>query len=102
MGTPRLEHLVVPLLDGRVLVVGGGFDDQLDTSAEVYDPATRTWSATGSMLNAHTRFPATLLDDGRVLVGGAPPAQDLRPRQRDLDVRREDGHAHRRLGHAAA
>ena len=79
MGTPRLEHLVVPLLDGRVLVVGGGFDDQDDTSAEVYDPASGTWSATGSMLKPHTRFPATVLPDGTVLVGDADGAECTTP-----------------------
>ena len=39
-----------------------------DTSAELYDPTTGTWSVTGSMLKPHAG-PATLLLDGRVLVG---------------------------------
>ena len=74
MITPRLGHMAVLLLDGRVLVVGGGAavagaDDH--TSAELYDPGTGTWASTGS-----TRSPdastssATLLADGRVLVAG--------------------------------
>ncbi len=76
MGTPRLEHIAVPLLDGRVLVVSGGTNsDWKDTSAELYDPATGTWSATGSMLRPHAGFPATLLDDGRVLVGDTDGAE---------------------------
>ena len=69
-GTPREEHTAVRLLDGRVLVVGGGDDDQNDRTAELYDPNSGTWSATGSMVKPHARgFAATLLRDGKVLVG---------------------------------
>ena len=47
-----------------------GADGDLDlTSAELYDPATATWSATADMLKPHAGFPATLLRDGKVLVG---------------------------------
>jgi hypothetical protein len=73
MVTPRSDFSAVRLLDGRVLVAGGhtgGEGVQVDlTSAELYDPATGTWSATGNMLKPHEGFPATLLRDGRVLVG---------------------------------
>ena len=70
MGTPRQEHSAVRLLDGRVLVVGGGDGDQNDLTAELYDPDSGTWSATGSMVKPHARgFRATLLRDGKVLVG---------------------------------
>jgi WD40 repeat protein len=66
----------VRLLDGRVLVVGccGGGSDaavELATSAELYDPHTGTWSATGSLargLRGNTEGRATLLHDGRVLA----------------------------------
>ena len=76
MHTPRSYHAAVRLLDGRVLVVGGsgpgkGPADLASglTSAELYDPDSGTWSATGNtakpLLNRHT---ATLLRDGKVLV----------------------------------
>jgi hypothetical protein len=58
------------LLDGRVLVTGGGPDS---ASAELYDPRTGTWTATGSMLSKRGSFSATLLGDGRVLVAGGTP-----------------------------
>ena len=68
MVTPRDRHTAVRLQDGRVLVVGGvGGQDQRDlTSAEVYDPATGTWSAAGSI--SMPPVAATLLRDGTVLV----------------------------------
>jgi hypothetical protein len=42
------------LQDGRVLIVGGdnGFGSPLD-SAEIYDPATRTFTATGPPMHSH-------------------------------------------------
>jgi N-acetylneuraminic acid mutarotase len=63
------------LLDGRILVVGGlGRDGVPLASAEIFDPATGTWSETGSMLIARSQFTATALVDGRVLVvGGLDP-----------------------------
>ena len=70
MGTPRSDLMAVRLLDGRVLVVSGYGDANEDgaTSAELYDPATGTWSATGNMLRPTGSFPAVLLPDGTVLV----------------------------------
>ncbi len=80
MGTPRSGPTAVRLLDGRVLVVGGSVGDEPDqalTSAEIYDPTTGTWSATGNMIRPHEGFRATLLSDGRVLVGDVnDPAAD--------------------------
>ena len=76
MISPRSNHSAVRLLDGRVLVVGGWIADSSEednrrdlTSAELYDPKTGTWSATGDMLTPHEGFPATLLRDGKVLIG---------------------------------
>jgi len=73
MITPRLGHTAILLLDGRVLVVGGGaaVEGANDyTSAELYDPGTGTWAFTGSMLAPRLSFSATLLADGKVLVAG--------------------------------
>src|SRR5450759_4491606 len=40
------------------------------SSAEIYDPATGTFSTTGSMPDARFLSSATLLADGRVLISG--------------------------------
>lgn len=73
MSTPRGGHVGVTLADGRVLVAGGA--TWTDTpvaafSAEIYDPASNSWSPTGSMLHRRLNHAAVLLADGRVLVSG--------------------------------
>jgi hypothetical protein len=61
---------LVSLEDGRVLVAGGEADGPL-AAAEVYDPATGRFSATGPMTRPRSfGTTATRLDDGRVLVVG--------------------------------
>jgi hypothetical protein len=72
MITARSLHTATMLADGRVLIAGGVPDYGLSplASAELYDPSTGTFSATGSMLAAGGQA-ATLLYDGRVLIVGA-------------------------------
>jgi N-acetylneuraminic acid mutarotase len=76
--TARYAHTATVLADGRVLAAGGfgGATSTLQSggaalaSAEIYDSATGTWSATGSMTTARMKHTATLLSSGRVLVVG--------------------------------
>jgi hypothetical protein len=66
----RREHTASLLNDGTVVVAGGNNGGTWVASAEVYDPATGTWSATGAMAAARFRHTATILNDGTVLVAG--------------------------------
>ncbi|HEY6807726.1 MAG TPA: kelch repeat-containing protein [Gemmatimonadales bacterium] len=74
----RGGHTATLLRDGRVLIAGGSTCcDQPAPSnlayantAEIYDPATDAFSATGSMEVARGLHAAALLPDGRVLISG--------------------------------
>ena len=68
MTTPRFLHTATLLADGRVLVAGGKDDSGALTSAEIYNPLTGLWSATGSLLGARDAHSANLLSTGKVLV----------------------------------
>jgi N-acetylneuraminic acid mutarotase len=74
--TGRMYHTATLLPNGKVLVVGGA----IDGSAELYDPATGTWSVvTGRSSAAHYGHTATLLPDGRVLIVGGVAVGAQRP-----------------------
>jgi large repetitive protein len=70
----REGHTATLLLDGRVLIVGGGdlgsAGDSTTASVELWDPTTGSFSPSGSLSTARAGHTATLLPDGRVLVVG--------------------------------
>ena len=74
MNTPRDGHAATLLPSGKVLVAGGFFPapdgDFPFATAELYDPATGTWSVTGSMSVPRAFHSLTLLPTGKVLVAG--------------------------------
>ncbi|TDD39978.1 hypothetical protein E1287_02025 [Actinomadura sp. KC06] len=84
MGCARTGHQAVPI-DGKVLVIGGalptGEGERALAFCEIYDPETRAWTPTGSLLTPRKGHQATLLGDGRVLVtgGDAVPGVPYRP-----------------------
>ena len=71
MTVARAAHTATLLLDGRVLIAGGG-----SASAELYDATSQTFTATGSMTLAQDARSATLLANstlpnyGKVLMAG--------------------------------
>lgn len=73
LGVPRTGHTATLLADGRVLIIGGRPGEAgwgWHSSAEIWDPATGTFSAAGVLPDAQPLRTATLLEDGRVLVVG--------------------------------
>ncbi|HEX5411147.1 MAG TPA: kelch repeat-containing protein [Terriglobia bacterium] len=73
---PRYAHTATLLPNGKVLIAGGisinvdGSSGNLVASAELFDPATETFTATGPMSSARAGHIATLLNNGTVLVTG--------------------------------
>jgi hypothetical protein len=68
---PVTQHAGVALGDGRALVCGGSSPGGTTLPlCEVFDPATHTWTQTGSMKQPRRQFTLTLLDGGMVLAAG--------------------------------
>lgn len=71
MNYARQSHHLVKLLDGRVLVVGGGAGPGLSnplTTMEIFDPSTDSFTPAASMTKARMTCAVTLLADGKVLL----------------------------------
>ena len=74
MKDKRVFHTATLLKSGLVLVTGGYNGTTALHTAELYDPQTKTWRYTKTMMNApRDRHTATLLQDGRVLIVGGLP-----------------------------
>src|SRR6185437_2532459 len=73
MLTPRAWHTATLLTNGKVLIAGGISQTPTTeglSSAEVYDPSSGRFSATGRMSVPRISHTATLRPDGRVLIAG--------------------------------
>jgi alpha-tubulin suppressor-like RCC1 family protein len=82
MQTARYYQTATLLNNGQVLVTGGaGANGAAMASAELFNPATGTFSSTGTMISARMRHTATLLANGMVLVAGGMGANS-----KDLDT----------------
>jgi alkylated DNA repair dioxygenase AlkB len=70
MASPRASPVALVLPNGKVLVAGGANRTTYLATAELYTPATGTWSAAGSM-GAPRGYPTGMvLPNGKVLVMG--------------------------------
>lgn len=78
MAQSRAFHNTVRLQDGRIMVIGGvkgpfgtgPYYTKVLASAEIFDPATDTWTSATAMSQFRAGSTANLLPDGRVLVAG--------------------------------
>src|SRR5437016_11541071 len=76
----RYFHTATLLKNGQVLVTGGCTVSGCSTftgESELYDPATNSWSASGSLGTARWSHTATLLGSGQVLVVGGSNGSTL-------------------------
>jgi len=78
MSQPRIEMNAVILPNGKVLALGGSYNDEDSTTAslnaDLYDPATNTFSSAGA--NVYPRLyhsVALLLPDATVWIAGSNP-----------------------------
>jgi hypothetical protein len=79
MSNARYDHTATLLPNGQVLIAGGTNSVRHDVyhhagnalaTSEIYDPATRTFTSSGSMTYGRYLHRATMLDSGVVLITG--------------------------------
>jgi Kelch motif/Galactose oxidase, central domain len=78
MTDARAFHAVAMRVDGTVLIVGGIGGNAMNpplvgdvlASAEIYDPAAKSFASTGSLNNARANHTATALASGKILIAG--------------------------------
>lgn len=66
----RRWHTATLLANGKVLFAGGLNGNNPLASAELYDPATNTWTSAGLMAQPRSYHTAALLPNGKVLAAG--------------------------------
>ena len=71
MTSPRGYHTATLLPSGKVLLAGGDVNGAVTNTAELFDPASGTFTATLSTMNwTRVNHTATLLPGGAVLIAG--------------------------------
>jgi hypothetical protein len=102
MVAPRSGHIAALLPDNRVLLVGGS-----TATAEIFDPATSTFSATGSAGGVRTGGQAIVLKSGNVMIAGGVGGAGITGSVEIFDVATktfvaQPGLTFARTGHGAA
>src|SRR5581483_8690546 len=81
MSVPRVQHAMVALRDGDVLIIGG--QQAAANTAERYDAARGVFTYAGALVEPRLIEQAAALPDGRVLITGGsrqlPDRQDWVP-----------------------
>lgn len=89
LNTARTIHTATLLGSGKVLAVGGlmyaGGTVYLK-SAEIFDPVSGTWTASGSLTTGRSGHTATLLANGKVLVAGGENVNILPPAVKSAEI----------------
>lgn len=73
MHTPRYGFTSLRLPDGRIWVSGGCRDSYSvagDSTVEIYDPGTDTWSDGGEMEHARWQHSSVMIDEDKILIIG--------------------------------
>jgi N-acetylneuraminic acid mutarotase len=77
MAEGRISFTASLLINGQVLAVGGMIGTTASASAELYDPATATWSSTTALKYARRHHTATVVGAGLLVVGGVVPGASI-------------------------
>jgi len=90
MAGARESHTATLLANGKVLITGGHKDYReamkVYSSAELYDPATGTFSPAGDMTIARHKHAAALLANGDVLIAGGSDKRDWRGKYTSAEI----------------
>jgi len=81
MTVPRISHVMTVLDGGKVLIAGGATDSGGSSTAlnaaELYDPASQTFTAVGNMTSVREHQTVSLLNDGTVLEAGGTDGTNI-------------------------
>ena len=90
MTTARESHTATLLKDGNVLITGGHQGRRsaitIYASAEIYNPSSRTFTATANLIVKRHKHDAALLDDGQVLIVGGSDERDSRGAYNSVEI----------------